>query len=140
MRASLLQWLGNGQQPSKPSIPHGPRRSRLRGSAPLFRLGGVSLGCRQQPACCPLQWLPRRGRPSLLVSWLRKPRITTVSAPPSLPLSSTSLQVETLPEGVAQLDGALGCAGGLFGDGLGLAHDGFGLGFSRPKPMLKVEP
>ncbi|WKA03685.1 hypothetical protein VitviT2T_021783 [Vitis vinifera] len=130
MRASLLQWLGNGQQPSKPSIPHRPRRSRLWGSAPLFRLGGVSLGYRRQPACCPLQRLPRHGRPSLLVPWLRKPCITTVSAPPPLPLSSTSLPVEASPEGVAQME-----RGALWVTGLGLPMIDLGLE-KKPNPGI----
>ena len=56
----------------------------------------------------------------LLVSWLRKPCVSTVSAPPSLPLSSTSLLVEPSPEGVAQMErDALGCEGACVGDGLG---------------------
>ena len=77
----------------------------------------------------------------LLVPWLRKPCNSTVSAPPPSPISSTSLPVEASPEGVAQMErDALGCEGACVGDGLGAAHDGFGLGFSRPKPMLKVEP
>ena len=38
--------------------------------------------------------------------------------------------MEALPEGVAQMErGALGCEGACVGDGLGAAHDGFGLGF-----------
>ena len=55
-----------------------------------------------------------------------------------------ALQAETLPEGVAQMDGvALGCEGACVDDGLGVARDGFGLGLKlepRPKPMLKMEP
>ena len=38
---------------------------------------------------------------------------------------------------------ALGCEGACVGDGLGAAHDGFGLGFefgAQAKPMLKMEP
>ena len=30
--------------------------------------------------------------------------------------------------------------GACVDDGLGVARDGFGLGFARPKPMLKMEP
>ena len=39
MRASPLQWLGNGQQPSKPFVPHEPRQSRLWSSALLLQFG-----------------------------------------------------------------------------------------------------
>ena len=61
--------------------------------------------------------------------------------PPPLPLSSTSLLVEASPEGVAQTErGALGCERSCVGDGLGAAHDGFGLKLEpRPNPMLKME-
>ena len=37
----------------------------------------------------------------------------------------------------------LGCEGACVNDGLGVARDGFGLGFKlepSPKPMLKMEP
>ena len=44
--------------------------------------------------------------------WLRKPCIPTVSVPPSLPLSSTSLLVEASPKEAARMErDALGCEG-----------------------------
>ena len=61
MRASPLQWLGNGQQPSKPSIPHRPRRSRLWGSAPLLRFGAPlsrlsTAACSPSSSTAPAAW------------------------------------------------------------------------------------
>ena len=67
----------------------------------------------------------------------------SVLAPPSLPLSFTPLLVEASLGEVAQLErDALGREGAWVDDGLGVAHDGFGLGLKlepKPKPMLKME-
>ena len=142
LRASLLQWLENGQQPSSFSFP-----TNLAGAA-----FGVQRRCldserlplcrRRRPARRPLRLLPRRGRrrrrrrhPSSGVvasksMYLHRLSAALEAATPSL--SSTSLLVEVSSERAAQMEGdASGCDGACVGDRLGLGLE--------PNPSLLME-
>ena len=62
MRASLLQWLGNGQQPSSLPFLTGLAGVAIGVRRCCFGSGHFSLGCRRRPARRPLRLLLRRGR------------------------------------------------------------------------------
>ena len=137
MRASPLQWLENGQQPSRPSIPHRPRRSCFWGSAPLLRFEAPlsrlsTVACSPSSSIAPAAWSTA---PSAETSTCRRRGFESHASPPSRchrPCPSPPrrcwwrLRLKKLPgwKGMHWAVKEL-----LFGDGLGLAHDGFGLRF-----------
>lgn len=126
-----------GKRAWLPSIPHGPRRSCFWGSTPLLRFEAPlsrlsTVACSPSSSTAPAAWSTA---PSTETSTCWRRGFESHASPPSRcrrpcpsPLRRRwwRLRLKKLPgwRGMPWAVKEL-----LFGDGLGLAHDGFGLGF-----------